>query len=89
VLAVLGTETDTPLEWLSAGQALGRVLLRARAEGIDASYLNQPIEVPELRPRLRDTIGASGLPQLLLRMGYGPEVRPTPRRPVEEISVEG
>jgi nitroreductase len=85
VLAVLGTETDTPVEWLSAGQALGRVLLRARAEGIDASYLNQPIEVPELRPRLRDTIGASGLPQLLFRMGYGPEVKPTPRRSADEV----
>jgi hypothetical protein len=79
-LAVLGTQTDTPVEWLSAGQGLGRVLLRARFEGIDASYLNQPIEVSEPRPRLRDTMGASGLPQLLFRLGYGPEVRPTPRR---------
>jgi hypothetical protein len=87
VLAVLGTQTDTPVEWLSAGQALGRVLLRARAEGVYASYLNQPIEVPELRPRLRDVVGATGLPQLLLRVGYGPEVRPTPRRSVNEVSV--
>jgi hypothetical protein len=85
VLAVLGTQTDTPIEWLSAGQALGRVLLRARAKGIDASYLNQPVEVPELRPRLRDVVGASGLPQLLFRMGYGPEVRPTPRRTADEV----
>jgi hypothetical protein len=61
------------------------VLLHARAEGIDASYLNQPIEVPELRPRLRDTIGTSGLPQLLLRMGYGPETKPTPRRTADEV----
>ncbi len=86
VLAVLGTEDDTPPEWLAAGQALARVLLRARAEGVWASFLNQPIEVPELRPRLRDAIGQSGFPQLLLRMGYGPEVRPTPRRPAEEAS---
>lgn len=85
VLTVLGTQADTSVEWLSAGQALGRVLLRARAEGIDASYLNQPIEVPELRPRLRDTIGAGGLPQLLFRMGYGPEAKPTPRRTVAEV----
>lgn len=86
-LAVLGTETDTPVEWLGAGQALGKVLLRARAEGVYASYLNQPIEVPELRPRLRDVVGASGLPQLLLRMGYGTEVRPTPRRSATEVSM--
>ncbi len=45
-------------------------------------------EVPELRLRLRDTIGASGLPQLLLRMSYGPEVRPTPRRSTTETSAE-
>src|SRR5215217_6799502 len=30
VLAVLGTEVDAPPEWLAAGQALARVLLRAR-----------------------------------------------------------
>lgn len=88
VLVVLGTDADTPVAWLAAGQALGRVLLRARAEGIDASYLNQPIEVAELRPRLRDTIRASGLPQLLFRMGYGTEVRPTPRRPVDHVLLQ-
>ena len=44
----------------------------------------------ELRPRLRGTIGVDGYPQLLSRMGYGSEVRLTPRRTVEEIiSLEG
>jgi hypothetical protein len=47
--------------------------------------LNQPIEVEELRPRLRDLLGESGFPQLLLRMGYGPEVDPTPRRTLQEV----
>jgi hypothetical protein len=89
VLAILGTEGDAPSEWLAAGQALARMLLRARAEGVWASFLNQPIEDAELRPRLRGAIGVDGYPQLLFRIGYGPEVRPTPRRPVEEILVEG
>ena len=40
----------------------------------------------ELRPRLRRTIGVDGYPQLLFLMGYGSEVRPTPRRTVDEIS---
>ena len=88
VLAVLGTEGDTPADWLAAGQALAKVLLRAQAEGVSASFLNQPVEVPELRPQLRDVIGRTGFPQLLLRMGYGPEVRPTPRRTVEEVLID-
>ena len=44
----------------------------------------------ELLLRLTGTIGVDGYPQLLFRMGYGSEVRPTPRRTVEEIiSLEG
>jgi len=87
-LVVLGTDADSPSDWLAAGQALARVLLRAQAEGVAASFLNQPIEVPELRPQLRDTIGRIGFPQLLLRMGYGAEARPTPRRTVEEVLID-
>ena len=44
----------------------------------------------ELRPRLRGAIGVDGYVQLLFRMGYGSEVRHTPRRTVDEISsLEG
>jgi hypothetical protein len=87
-LAVLGTENDGPPDWLSAGQTLARILLRARAEDVWASFLNQPIEVSELRPRLRDAIGQAGFPQLLFRMGYGPDVRSTPRRPATETTAQ-
>jgi hypothetical protein len=85
VLAVLGTAEDSPLSWLSAGQALARVLLRARIDYVWASFLNQPIEVAELRPRVAALTKLPGFPQLLIRMGYGPEVRPTPRRTVKEV----
>lgn len=88
LLAVLGTRTDTPAAWLATGQALSRLLLRAHAEGVAASYLNAPIEVPALRSRLRDTLGLEGYPQLLLRLGYGPEVGPTPRRHVSEVLLK-
>jgi hypothetical protein len=85
VLAVVGTETDTPADWLSGGQALEHVLLRARVDDVWASFLNQPIEVLELRTKVRDSIGMNGFPQILLRMGYGQDVRPTPRRTPGEV----
>lgn len=89
VLAVLGTERDVPFDWLMAGQALDRVLLRATADGVSASFLNQPVEVPELRPRVRDLAGGRDHPQLVIRLGYGPPVeRPTPRRPVADVLVD-
>jgi hypothetical protein len=54
LLSVLGTVAGTPRAWLAAGQALERTLLRACAHGLTSSFLNQPIEVDGLRPRLAD-----------------------------------
>ena len=85
VLAVVATAGDAPPDWIRTGQALSRVLLRARAAAVWGSYLNQAIEVAELRPKLQRVACVPGLPQLLLRMGYGPEPAPTPRRTVEEV----
>jgi Nitroreductase family len=85
LLAVLGTLEDTVASWLRAGQALQRVLLTATALGLEASFLNQPIEVPTLRRHLARDLGVSGLPQLLLRIGHGPRGSTTPRRPVADV----
>jgi hypothetical protein len=87
VIAVMHTEADTARDRIAAGQALARVLLRARADNVWGSFLNQPIEVEHLRPKLRDALDITGFPQILLRMGYGPEVRPTPRRNITDVQI--
>jgi nitroreductase len=86
LLAVLTTAGDTPSDWLAAGQGLERALLVAIELGLQASYLNQPVEVPELRRRLAELVGGTGMPQLVLRFGY-PEgaLPPTVRRPMEQV----
>ena len=84
VLAVLATDRDDPSAHLAAGQALDRVLLTGRAYSLDASYLNQPVEVAAPRPKVAALIGA-GHPQLILRIGYGPDVQATPRRPARDV----
>jgi nitroreductase len=89
LLACLGTARDTPLEWLNAGQALQRVLLVVTAHGFHASFLNQPIEVAQLRPALGALAGHKGYPQILLRIGRGRPARQTPRRPPEEVLISG
>lgn len=88
-LAVLGTDGDTQADWVAAGQALERVVLRACAAGLSHSYLNQPIEVEALRPRLAQLLDRVGYPQNLLRFGYGTDVKPTPRRMVHDVLETG
>ena len=86
-LVLLTTTGDTPADWLAAGQALGTVLLRLTVQGLAASFLNQPIEVSELRtPLARLMTSTAGRPQLLLRIGYPTTTsRPTPRRTPEDV----
>ena len=84
-IALLGTERDQPLDWLRAGQALERVLLRATLDGLVASLASQPLEWPELRWAVRDPESAMGHVQMVIRLGYGPEGPVTPRRPVADV----
>lgn len=85
MLAVIGTPEDGLRSWLTAGQALERVLLLARTHGVWASFLNQPVEVDPLRAELRDLVGLGGHPQTVIRLGYGPEPLRTPRRLLRDV----
>ncbi|MDX1655511.1 MAG: nitroreductase [Candidatus Competibacteraceae bacterium] len=86
-LAALLTSQDSPQEWLRTGEALARLLLILTARGATAAYLNQPVEVEALRAKLQEVLGAQGMPQLLLRMGYGPKIEPAVRRAVDEVLI--
>jgi nitroreductase len=86
-IAVLQTHTDERADWLRGGQAMHRLLLAASTAGFQASFLNQPLEVPRLREELRRALGLAGHPQLVLRLGLprDPLPPPTPRLPVSDV----
>jgi hypothetical protein len=88
VLALLRTANDRPTDWLETGQLLQRVVLQACVDGVSASFFNQPIEVPSLRHRLCETLNVTGYPQILVRLGYGPAGKPTPRRSLSEVVIK-
>jgi hypothetical protein len=85
VVVVLGTVDDERLDWLRAGMALGRVLLQATVDDLAASPMTQVVEVERLRLRLRQELDLVGMPQVVLRLGYGQGRMTTRRRPVDEI----
>ncbi|HEV7208890.1 MAG TPA: hypothetical protein VGN54_09125 [Mycobacteriales bacterium] len=89
LVVLLGTLGDNPDAWLSAGQALGWLLLRAAAAGVAASPMTQVLEVASTRSRLVRELDLIGHPQMLLRMGYGCAAPMTHRRPLEELLGAG
>jgi len=85
-LGLLSSPGDGPADWIATGRALARVLLALTARGFTASYLNQPIEVEVLRPKLREAAAAAGHPQILLRMGRtAVAAEPSVRRRLESV----
>ena len=75
LLAVLGTDEETPAAWLAAGQGLQRALLWARAAGLWAQVLHAPMVMPETRLAVAHEIDRN-YPALLLRLGRLPAHSP-------------
>jgi nitroreductase len=84
-LALLGTAEDRPTDWVRAGLALERVLLVATRHRLSAGLSSAPVEWSELRWAGSDALSAMGQVHVVLRIGYGPRVPATPRRPVAEV----
>ena len=90
-LLLLSTVTDSPLDWLRAGEVASGVLLTATRDGLATSPLTQPLEVEDTRAFVRERMAATKTahPQILLRIGWAPtdaeELPPTPRRPLADV----
>ncbi|MGY1836826.1 Acg family FMN-binding oxidoreductase [Blastococcus sp. SYSU DS0510] len=89
-VVLMGTDGDDRADWLLAGRALGRLLLRATAAGLVASPLTQALDWPATRARMQSRLSLVGHPQMLLRLGYprpvdvaAPAV--SGRRPVRDV----
>ena len=87
-LVVLQAEDSVP-HWLACGELLQHLLLVVTREGLHHSYFNMPVQVPDLRVRLRALCGLSAWPQILLRVGFAlTEPAKTPRRSVDEVLLK-
>jgi len=89
VVAVLATDDDDPIDWLDCGQALQAVLLRATELGLSAAFLNQVLELDELRDEVALICELDDQPQMILRLGYAePVEHAAPRRDLGDVLTE-
>ncbi|MGJ6964346.1 Acg family FMN-binding oxidoreductase [Streptosporangium sp. G11] len=88
VVAVLTTKGDSRQDWITAGQALQRVLLHASAHGLSAAFHTQALEMPHLREFLRQELCSQEYPQMIMRLGITFDDGRGVRRPVAEVLEE-
>ncbi|MCP2292534.1 Acg family FMN-binding oxidoreductase [Nocardia amikacinitolerans] len=89
-LLVLATTGDDRLSRLRAGEAMSAVLLTATNVGLATCPLTEPLELPELRRKVRQgVLNGTTHPQVVLRIGLLPAgttpLPATPRRPLQEV----
>ena len=82
---VLASESDDKTSWVRTGQVYERLALQMTSLNIKSAFLNQPIEVAELRSQFQRALGMDALPQLLVRYGYAESMPRSLRRPVEQV----
>ncbi|MEV5748477.1 hypothetical protein AB0L00_11725 [Actinoallomurus sp. NPDC052308] len=87
VVAVLATMGDGRDDWLRAGQALQRVLLRATEDDVSAAFHTQALEVPELREFIRARFCDGTYPQMMVRFGVADDEFDSVRRPAADVTV--
>jgi hypothetical protein len=73
-------------QWVKVGRSYERFALEATTRDIRTAFLNQPVEVAEVRPQLASYLRVGNLrPDLIVRFGHGPHMPRSLRRPVEDV----
>ena len=80
-VAVFVAAKEERENWVLVGHACQRFALQATALGLKHAFVNQPVEVPSLRPELATLVGMPGRrPDIVMRFGYGHELPFSSRR---------
>lgn len=85
-VAVLSTDREDKGMWVETGIVFERLFLTATAVDVRFDLFSQPIAIDELRAEMASILGLP-YPQILIRMGYAPPAKHTPRRPVDQVLV--
>ncbi|NEZ03573.1 Tat pathway signal protein [Wenzhouxiangella sp. XN201] len=89
-IAVIHSESNDKKHWIEAGRCYQRLALQATALGLRNAFINQPVEVAALRSEFAQFLGlGERRPDLVVRIGRGPEMPRSPRRPVDDVIVRG
>ncbi len=86
---VVASLSEDRAAWVRTGQVYERLALTLTSLNIKSAFLNQPIEIAEVRGKLQSALGLKeARPQLLVRFGYADSMPQSLRRPVEQVLIE-
>lgn len=83
---VVVSQSDDKDAWVRVGQVYERLALTFTTLNIKSAFLNQPVEVTDVREQFKSALGlGAAWPQLLLRYGYAAVMPRSLRRPIDQV----
>lgn len=87
-VAVFVAAKEDKAHWVDAGRACERFALQGTVLGVRNAHVNMPIELASLRPQFASALGLGTMrPDLVIRLGGGPTMPPSLRRPLQAVLV--
>jgi hypothetical protein len=87
-IAVFCSDASDKAHWVEAGRCYQRFALKATDLGIRNAHLNQAVEIAALRAQFSGFLGIGNRrPDLVVRIGRGPEMPRSLRRPVDNVLI--
>lgn len=87
-VTVFTARTNDKEGWFNAGRAFQRFALQATVDGLKLAFINQAVEVLEMRRKLQSLLGTGKQrPNFVVRFGYGPIMPRSLRRPVADVMI--
>ncbi len=87
-VGVLSTDAEDKGVWVEAGMRFEKLFLTATKLGVRFDLFSQPVAIEELRKKMIEILDVE-YPQILIRMGYAPPAKHTPRRTAEMVLAGG
>jgi hypothetical protein len=85
-IIVFVADDNNKAGWVAAGRAYERFALQATAEGVKHAFINQAVEVPDVRQELQALLKLGARrPNLIIRFGNGPVMPRSLRRSVGDV----
>ncbi len=87
-IAVFSSKSDSKADWVEVGRSYTRFALLATTMGIRNSFVNQPVEVREVKGQFASAVGLDDKsPDLVVRFGRSARMPNSLRRPVESVII--
>ena len=85
-VAIFVGERADPASWFEVGRAYEHFALAATTLGVRTAFVNQPVEVPDVRTQFAQWLGlGAARPDLVVRFGRGSQMPYSLRRPVADV----